>query len=193
MTNPVRLLRDWAGQIADTLYTGSDQDWLVSQGIADNNIIQARFTAEEVSLGYLTTFYGMSSDDPQNFNLVLNDTYPVGTMITVVQYGDGAVTIVAPTGVTIRGSASETVAQYDTIMLLKDGANSYLAGNFVYTGPIADFATETYVDDEIAAAVAPLATTVALDGRLSAAQRMAIDALTGASDAAAIVAALQAV
>lgn len=55
--------------------------------------------------------------------------FPVGTQITVIQYGAGQTTIAAAAGVTLRalGGALKTVGQYAGVSLYKRGTNEWIA------------------------------------------------------------------
>lgn len=55
--------------------------------------------------------------------------FPVGTQITVIQYGAGQTTISAAAGVTLSalGGALKTVGQYAGVSLYKRGTNEWIA------------------------------------------------------------------
>ena len=55
--------------------------------------------------------------------------FPIGTQITVIQYGAGQTTIAAAAGVTLNalGGALKTTAQYAAASLYKRGTNEWIA------------------------------------------------------------------
>lgn len=109
---PVRLLKPYAGQNANTLYWQTDQGVLRSVGIADDNLDLAsdyvkggggdrvETTAAGI-VSYNATTYRMNSASAQTLTLNQTGDFPKDTVLTVIQAGAGATTITAGPGVTI--------------------------------------------------------------------------------------------
>ena len=73
----------------------------------------------------------ISDGSAANFTIPTNGTvaFPVGTTLSVIQYGTGQVTLVAAGGVTIVTPSSFTTrAQYSTISVTQVSANTWVAG-----------------------------------------------------------------
>lgn len=134
---PVRLLRPIADQAAGTLYWGSDQAALRAVGAADDLIEQAtdyQESARIVTTATATTsenahVYRMNSASAQTLNLKQFQAWAPGTVITIIQEGAGATTIVPASGVTVNTALSSliTKGQYNVAQLIKTGAASWIA------------------------------------------------------------------
>ena len=135
---PKRLTRPYLGQAANTLYWGPDEATLVGAGGADDNIETA---TDYGSLGtrIITTatgittrnalVYRMNSGSAQTLTLEGSGYWVPGTVITVIQEGAGATTIVGATGVTINTALAglKTQGQWNVAQLIKRGADLWVA------------------------------------------------------------------
>lgn len=77
-----------------------------------------------------TVFYEMNSGSAQTLTIPTGMTrWPIGSIMTIVQLGAGAVSIAAAGGVTINTAASSLISQgqYNVIQLLNMGTDSWLA------------------------------------------------------------------
>lgn len=134
---PVRLLRAHNGQAAGTLYWGPDEDVLRSAGTADDDIKSATdyqdlariVTGATATATRNAIVYRMTSASPQTITIPPSGFWPVGTVLSFVQIGAGAFTIVPATGVTINTALSSLVSkgQWNVGQLLKIDANSWIA------------------------------------------------------------------
>lgn len=135
---PVRLLKPYAGQSAGALYWGADQGVLRAAGVADDQIElatdyqeQARNVTEATAtVSRNATVYNMNSASAQTLNLPLTGYWPVGTVLTVIQWGAGKTTVVGATGVTIQpGNGNLTLVtggQYFVSQFIKSMANTWI-------------------------------------------------------------------
>lgn len=116
---PVRLLKPYGGQAAGTLYWAADQTTLRATGLADDYIELAsdygkgeRLTTSATAIiSQNATTYRMNSATAQTLTLNPTGFFPKGTVLTVVQEGAGATTVVAGPGVTINTALTGLVTQ----------------------------------------------------------------------------------
>lgn len=136
---PVRLTRAYNGQAANTLYWGADQGTLRATGLADDQIELASdyATGERISSDAAVTVsrnaivYNMNSASAQTLTIPMSGFWPVGTVLTVIQWGAGKTTIVGATGVTISaGNGNSTLVtggQNYVAQLIKAMNNTWIA------------------------------------------------------------------
>ena len=118
---PVRLLKPYEGQAANTLYwaSGTVENALRSTGLADDFVEQASDYAkgERIVTGATAntvaaaTTYRMNSGSAQTLTVRPSGYWPRGTVLTIIQAGAGAATIVGDVGVTIASTTSGLVTQ----------------------------------------------------------------------------------
>lgn len=134
---PVRLLKPYNGQAANTTYWGNDESAMRGSGIADDQLELAsdyqQLTREVVTATVIINnralVYNMNSASAQTATMPRTGFWLPGTVVSVVQLGTGAFTIVPSSGVTINTSATSLVSkgQYNIAQLLKIGPNSWVA------------------------------------------------------------------
>lgn len=107
---PVRLLKPYAGQAANTLYWQTDQATLRSVGIADDQVELASDyvkngdrieTGAAATVSFNATTYRMNSGSAQALTINSTGYFPKDTVLTVIQMGAGATTLTPGPGVTI--------------------------------------------------------------------------------------------
>lgn len=134
---PVRLLRAYNGQAANTMYWGNDEASMRSIGVADDQLEMAtdyqqatrEVTSATVIINNRALVYNMNSASAQTATMPRTGFWLPGTVVTVVQLGTGAFTIVASSGVTINTAYTSLVSkgQYNIAQLVKVGTNSWVA------------------------------------------------------------------
>lgn len=117
---PVRLIQPYMGQAANTLWWGAQQSDLVALGVADTYVERAsdygsghdrQVTTATATVSVNATTYRMNSGSAQTLTLNPTGYFPKDTVLTIVQEGAGATTIVAGSGVTINTALSGLVTQ----------------------------------------------------------------------------------
>ena len=86
------------------------------------------YTAALTDAGQLVT---MSSASASTFTIPANATiaFPVGAVLSVIQFGAGQITLTAAGGVTLDTPSSATTrAQYSTVSAIQVAANVWVAG-----------------------------------------------------------------
>lgn len=134
---PVRLLKAYGGQAANTLYWAADQATLRNVGIADDRIEEASdysllsrtVTEAAATASRNALIYRMNSGSAQALTIPMSGFWPVGTVLTIKQDGAGATTVTPASGVTINTKLSSLVTggQRSVGQLIKDGANTWTA------------------------------------------------------------------
>lgn len=137
---PLRLLKPYNGQPAGTLYWSGVADEigrLRSLGIGDDNYELATdyqqserdVTTASVNVVTPAVVYNMNSATAQTVNLGTTGWLPRGSILTIIQLGAGAFTIVPATGTTVVTSATSLVSkgQYSVAQLIKISANGWVA------------------------------------------------------------------
>lgn len=140
---PVRLLKQYNGQQANTVFWGSsaDEDRLKGSGLADDMFDQATDYQQFVRIVSSATantsryalVYKMSSTTAQTLTLQTSGYWPVGTALTIIQQGTGATTVVPASGVTINNALTSLVTkgQNTVAQLIKTAADTWNAvGSF---------------------------------------------------------------
>lgn len=132
---PVRLLQAVQGQAANTLFWGTtaDENALLGLNQADNQIELASdyspytriVTAATANISRNAMVYQMNSATAQTLTLSATGYFPLGSVLTVIQIGAGATTVVAGTGVTISTALTSLVTK---------GVNNI--GQLIKTGPM---------------------------------------------------------
>jgi hypothetical protein len=129
---PVRLTKAYGGQAANTLYWEADQSRLRNIGLADDNIEAASdyakasriVTSATASTSVNATTYRMNSGSAQTLTLNPSGYWPKDSVLTVVQEGLGATTVVGSSGVTIGGSTT-TTGQNKVLQLIKGAGETW--------------------------------------------------------------------
>lgn len=134
---PVRLIKQYKDQAANTMYWGSDESELLSLQVADTQIQLASdyqeqgriVTASIANTNRNATYYQMNSAAPQTLTVNVNGGWLPGTVLTVVQQGAGAFTLAAGAGVTINTAAASLVSkgQYNVCQLVKGFNETWIA------------------------------------------------------------------
>lgn len=136
---PLRLLKAYNGQAANTLYwaPGDELPRLRSLGIGDDNYELASdyqagerdVTTASVNVVSPATIYNMNSGSAQTINLPIRRDLPKGSQLTFVQLGAGAFTIVPATGVTVNKRAASLVSlgQYSVVRLVLVAPDTWVA------------------------------------------------------------------
>jgi hypothetical protein len=130
---PVRLTKPYNGQAANTLYWGTDQAVLRNAGLADDAIEDASdyakasrvVTAATANSSSNATTYRMNSSSAQALTLNPSGYWPKDTVLTIVQEGAGATTVLGGTGVTIAGNTATTGAG-KVLQLLKGAGETWV-------------------------------------------------------------------
>ena len=82
-------------------------------------------------LGDANNLVTMSDASASTFTVPPNSSvaFPVGAVLTVIQYGAGQITLTAGAGVTFYNPSSLTTrAQYSTVSVVQVSANTWVAG-----------------------------------------------------------------
>lgn len=136
---PLRLLKPYNGQAANTLYWGPGDELprLRSLGVGDDNYELASdyqagerdVTTSSVNVVAPATIYNMNSSSAQTVNLGTTGWLAKGSLLTFVQLGAGAFTIVPATGVSVVTAETSLVSkgQNRVGQLLKIGQNNWIA------------------------------------------------------------------
>lgn len=133
---PVRLKVAHQGQAINTTYYGDDGSALAAVGKADNFLELAsdyepqttKITTATADTVSTATYYKMNSASAQTLTVRPSDRR-IGTVITVIQEGAGAVTIAAGSGVTINTASTSLImsGQYGVAQLIKTDTNTHIA------------------------------------------------------------------
>lgn len=134
---PVRLVKAYSDQAANTLYWGTDEHVLLSAGIADTQIQLASdysdkgrvVTTAAASTSSNATYYEMNSASAQTLTVQINANWQPQTTLTILQKGAGAFTIAAGPGVTINKTAATLVSkgQWNVCQLFKGFGETWTA------------------------------------------------------------------
>lgn len=136
---PLRLLKPYNGQAANTLYwaPGDELPRLRSLGIGDDNYELASdyqagerdVTTASVNVVAPATIYNMNSATAQTINLPIRRDLPKGAQLKFVQLGAGAFTIVPASGVTVSTALASltSLGQYRVAFLEKTGPDTWVA------------------------------------------------------------------
>lgn len=134
---PVRLLRPYAGQAVGTTYHGTDETVLLATGTADSrielatdyNVSTRTVTTSTVTASQNNLQYYMNSASAQTITIPISGYWPLGTVLTIIQIGTGAFTIVAATGVTINTALSSLISKgrYNVAQLEKVAPDTWIA------------------------------------------------------------------
>lgn len=104
-----RFLKVWESSISIIIYTNTTTSYTLAISDAGGIVEMNNASANTVTI-------------PPNSNVA----FPVGTRIDITQYGAGATSLVAGSGVTIRGKLN-VVTQYSGITLYKRDTNEWVA------------------------------------------------------------------
>jgi hypothetical protein len=124
----------------DTIYVwhAATHAWVASSGSGGGGPLSSSQEpgSYTLALSDASTVVEFTSASPTNVTIPPNSTinFPIGTVIEIFQYGVGQITIVAPSGVTLRSynNLTHTAGLYATIGLRQRALNEWvLTGNLV--------------------------------------------------------------
>lgn len=129
---PVRLIKQYNDQAANTLYWGADQANLRAIGLADDAIELASDYAKQervvsgtaATTSFNAATYRFTGSAPAVLTIAPSGYWAKGSVLTIIQDGTGSVTLAAGSGVTLTPAAVAAVSnsQYGVARLIK-GAN----------------------------------------------------------------------
>ncbi len=136
---PVRLRKPYLGQAANTLFWAGSavENDLLASGVADTMLDQASDYQELARIVIAATastsrnarVYRMNSVSGQTLTVQQPGYLVPGDVLTVIQEGAGAVTVVGASGVTINTALSSLVTkgQWNVGQLVYRGSNLFVA------------------------------------------------------------------